>query len=390
MKALHLLRAGLWLLWCLPLLAVAQPAPAPAEEPSGNHAVLEVFVREGCPHCADAEDYLQAFASTRPWLQIRYRKVDEDPAAREALLRVTRQAGYWPPGVPTFVYRERVLVGFTDARQSGPGLAALVDGAVTTADEAGAGGPAAPSTIDAGWLGTLSLADAGLPLFTLAVGLLDGFNPCAMWVLLFLLSLLVHLRDRRRMALIAGTFVIVSGVAYYAFMAAWLNVFLAVGLSRTVQAVLACIALVIAAVNIKDFAAGPRGLTFSIPARAKPGIYARVRQVVQARSLPLALAAVVALAVMVNFIELLCTAGLPAMYTAILSQQALDPLAHYGYLLLYIGGYILDDSIMVGAAVFALGSRKLGERAGRWLKLLSGLVMLALGLVMLMRPDWLA
>lgn len=55
----------------------------------------------------------------------------------------------------------------------------------------------------------------GLPLFSLAVGLVDGFNPCAMWVLLFLLSLLVHLRDWRRIALIAGTFVAASGAVYY-------------------------------------------------------------------------------------------------------------------------------------------------------------------------------
>ena len=95
------------------------------------------------------------------------------------------------------------------------------------------------------------------------------------------------------------------------------------------------------------------------------------------------------LAVAVNFIELLCTAGLPALYTAILTQQDLGPAGHYGYLGLYILGYVADDSLMVGTAVLALSQRRLDEQAGRWLKLVSGLVMLALGLVMLLRPDWL-
>ena len=95
------------------------------------------------------------------------------------------------------------------------------------------------------------------------------------------------------------------------------------------------------------------------------------------------------MAVVVNFIELLCTAGLPAMYTAILTQQGLSPTAHYAYLALYILGYIADDSLMVALAVIALSQRKLDEGAGRWLKGVSGVVMLLLGLVMLLRPQWL-
>ena len=373
------------LLWCgLPWLALAEAPPAPSPEAP----VLEVFVRQGCPHCAAAKTHLAEFARERPWLRVVYRAVDEDAEARDALVRITEQTGYWPPGVPTFVFQGRVLVGFADTRQSGPELAALVDWAAPGQQTTPAATPP-PTNIVSGWLGTLNVSELGLPLFTLAIGLLDGFNPCAMWVLLFLLSLLVHLRDRRRMALIAGTFVLVSGAVYYAFMTAWLNVFLAVGLSDAVRMGLAMLALLIAVVNIKDFAAGPQGLSLSIPASAKPGLYARMRQVVQARSLPLALLGAATLAVVVNFIELLCTAGLPAMYTAILAQQALGPAAHFGYLALYTLGYITDDSLMVGAAVLALSSSKLSESTGRWLKLTSGLVMLALGAVMLLRPDWL-
>lgn len=373
------------LLWCgLPWLALAEAPPPQSPEVQ----VLEVFVRQGCPHCAEAKAYLPLFARERPWLRVVYRAVDEDGKARDDLVRITEQAGYWPPGVPTFVFQGRVLVGFADAQQSGPELAALVDGAAPGQLSTPASTPP-PTKIDAGRWGTLTVTELGLPLFTLSIGLLDGFNPCAMWVLLFLLSLLVHLHDRRRMALIAGTFVLVSGAIYYTFMAAWLNVFLAVGLSDAVRMGLAVLALLIAAVNIKDFAAGPQGLSLSIPAAVKPGLYARMRQVVQARSLPLALLGAATLAVVVNFIELLCTAGLPAMYTAILAQQALGPAAHYGYLGLYILGYITDDSLMVGATVLALSSHKLSESAGRWLKLASGLVMLALGAVMLLRPDWL-
>jgi hypothetical protein len=272
-----------------------------------------------------------------------------------------------------------VLVGFDDAEHAGRELLALIDRSTTTP----------PTPQDSARFGSLSASRLGLPLFTLALGLLDGFNPCAMWVLLFLLSVLVRLKDRRRMALVAGTFVLVSGAVYYAFMAAWLNVFLAVGLSNELRIGLALLALGIGVINVKDFIAPGRGLSLAIPARARPALVERMHRLRQARTLPAVLAAVATLAVAVNLVELLCTAGLPAMYTAVLAQQGLSPAAHHAYLGLYILGYIADDSLMVAVAVTALGSGKLGERGGRVLKLLSGAVMLVLGTLLLLRPQWL-
>lgn len=362
---------ALVLLFAAPAIAQPQPAAGPV--------TLEVFVREGCPHCAEAKKYLPEFAKARPSLRIVYRAVDSDEQARQDLARHSRSAGVWPPGVPTFVYGDRVLVGFESAERTGPALVALVEGRMP-----------ASGTVESGLFGTLSVSRLGLPLFTLALGLLDGFNPCAMWVLLFLLSLLVHLHDRRRMALIAGTFVLVSGAVYYAFMAAWLNVFLLVGLGTVLRWVLGSVALLIGAVNVRDFVREGKGFTLSIPDAAKPGLYARMRAIVASESLVPALTGVATLAVVVNFVELLCTAGLPAIYTAVLAQQGLTPLAHYAYLGLYIVGYIADDALMVTIAVAALSSRKLTEETGRWLKLVSGLVMLGLGVVMIVRPDLLA
>jgi glutaredoxin len=349
-----------------------------SESPAREPRPLIVFVRTGCPHCADAKVYLEEVSADRPWLRIVYRAVDQDPSAADDLRRVFQQLGTWPPGVPTFVMNGQVLVGFDDAEHAGVALRNLID----------TGSPP-PVGVETGLFGTLSASRLGLPLFTIAVGLLDGFNPCAMWVLVFLLSLLVRLQSRRRMALIAGTFVFVSGAVYYTFMAAWLNVFLLVGMSAGLRWTLGGVALAIGAVNVKDFFAWGRGFSLSIPASAKPGLYARARAVLQAGALLPALVAVAALAAVVNVVELLCTAGLPAIYTAVLTQQDLGAPAYYAYLGLYILGYMADDSVMVATAVIALSSRKLGEHAGRWLKLLSGAVMLVLGAMLVLRPEWL-
>ncbi len=267
------------------------------------------------------------------------------------------------------------------------------------AEEADVGEGASPSliveaeattdTIDVPFFGQLSVSRLGLPGFTFLVGLVDGFNPCAMWVLVFLLSVLVNVKDRRKIMLIAGTFVFVSGLAYFAFMAAWLKLFLLIGIARPVQIALGAMAIFIGLVNIKDFFAFKKGISFSIPESSKPGLYRRVRQIVNAKYLTLALAGAISLAVIVNMIELLCTAGLPALYTQILTMQGLPEWKNYLYLALYISAYMLDDSLLLLVVVVTLSHRRLQEREGRWLKLISGLVILLLGLVMILRPTWL-
>lgn len=146
------------------------------------------------------------------------------------------------------------------------------------------------------------------------------------------------------------------------------------------------VALQIGAADVEDFFASGRGLSLSIPESAKPGLYARMRAEMQADTLPSSLVAVAGL---VNFVELLCTTGFPAIYTAVLMQQTLSPAAHYAYLGLYVVGYAADDSLVVATAVIALGNRKLTERAGRGLKLLSGAAMPVPAAIMLPRPAWL-
>lgn len=237
------------------------------------------------------------------------------------------------------------------------------------------------------FLGRLNAKRLGMPVFTFLVGLVDGFNPCAMWVLMFLLSVLVNIKERKKILVIAGTFVFVSGLAYYAFMAAWLNVFMLVGLDRPAQLILGSVAIGIGVINVKDFFAFGKGVSLKIPEAAKPGLYSRVRKIVAAKHLLVALSGAIVLAVLVNVIELLCTAGLPAMYTQILTMQEYSPAVNYLYLGLYILAYMLDDSIMVGIVVVTLSKKKLQEGQGRWLKLISGLVILALGLVMIVKPD---
>jgi hypothetical protein len=228
-----------------------------------------------------------------------------------------------------------------------------------------------------------------LPLLTVAIAGLDAFNPCAFFVLLFLLSLLAHQKNRKRMLVIGGIFVLFSGLIYFAFMAAWLNLFQVLGNLAWVTLAAGALAVFVGVVNVKDFFAFERGLTLSIPESRKPDIYRRARAILGADNLPAMVAATVFLAIAANFYELLCTAGFPMVYTRLLTLSELPPAGYYLYLALYNLIYVVPLGLIVLVFVRSMGARKLTEREGRLLKLLSGVMMLELGALLLVAPEWL-
>jgi hypothetical protein len=215
----------------------------------------------------------------------------------------------------------------------------------------------------------------------------DAFNPCAFFVLLFLLSLLAHAHSRRRMLLVGGVFVLFSGLLYFLFMAAWLHFFLVLEGLRAVTLIAGLVAGVLAVINIKDFFLAGQGPSLEIPEGRKPGLFARMRGLLAADSLAAMLAGTVVLALAANTYELLCSTGFPLVYTRALTLNELSTAGYYFYLAFYNLVYVLPLLVIVVVFTFTLGSRKLGAGEGRVLKLLSGLMMLGLGVVLVAAPE---
>lgn len=359
-----------------------------------DSADIEVFVKEGCPHCAKAKEFLSALSKERPEIRISIRDVGQDRLALERLWQLSIAHEMTRLSVPAFYINGRLIVGFSEEARTGSRLLAELDQAEQATEncvfdknpvcEQELPASSESEKFQVTLLGrTVSLEQVGLPLFTLAMGLLDGFNPCSMWVLILMISLLAPMQNRWRMFAVAGTFIAVEGLAYFVFMAAWLNLFLLVGLSRTSEIVIAAIAILAGAIHVKDFLAYGRGISLTIPERSKPDIYAQIRRILQAENLTGALVGAVVLALLVQIVEFLCTSGFPALYTRILTLRQPDDLSYYGYLLLYNAAYMFDDLVVLGIGIFTLSQKRLQENQGRWLKLISGSVMIGLGIYLL-------
>lgn len=365
-------------------VSAAGSAEHDAAGKDGGKVVLSFFWGEGCPHCARAKPFLEELQRRYPALVVRDYEVMAHRENLPLLEDTAKRYGVEATGVPMIFVGTTVIAGFS--AEKGVEIENAVQKELVGL-KGGKGSTGTDTAIDLPILGRLEGSAVSLPLFTVIIAAADSFNPCAFFVLFFLLSLLVHARSRGRMLIIGGTFVLCSGVVYFLFMAAWLNLFLLVGQLPAVTVSAGVIAVIIAFINIKDFFLFHKGVSLTIPEEAKPKLFARMRALLRASALPAMLAGTVVLALAANSYELLCTAGFPMVYTRVLTLNHLTPLQHYLYLALYNGVYTVPLAVIVALFVVTLGGRKLTAWEGRILKLVSGTMMLALGTVLLAAPN---
>jgi thiol-disulfide isomerase/thioredoxin len=364
-----------------------------------NKVKLYFFWGKGCPHCTHEKIFLEKLEKKYPLLEVKSYEVWYDQENAKLFSDMAEAYGTRPEGVPTtFIGDYRPLVGYRNYEVTGK----LIEKKVKYCIENICTDPiqkiykpsikkeiAAQEKDEIVTLPVLGKIDASkmtLPVLTIVIAGLDGFNPCAFFVLFTLLSILVYAQSRKRMLLIGGTFVFFSGFVYFLFMSAWLNLFLYIGELKIITTVAGVIALVIASINIKDFFIFKKGVSLVIPEKVKPGLYERMRKSLKATSLTSMMIGTIVLSVAANAYELLCTIGFPMVYTRVLTLSNLPRVKYYIYLIFYNIIYVIPLAGIVLLFSITLGGKKLTEWQGQVLKLISGLMMLGLGLVLLINP----
>jgi len=232
-------------------------------------------------------------------------------------------------------------------------------------------------------IGEIVLEDYSLPALAVILGLVDGFNPCAMWVLVYLISLIATLRDRKRIWLIVGSFVLASGILYFLFMTAWLNAFLFIGYVKPVTTVIGLVALGGGILQIREVIETKGAIVCEVTdEESRKKTMTRIQKIVSSPITLGTIAGIIALAFMVNSVEFVCSAAVPAVFTRVLSLAGLTTFQYYSYILLYVLFFMLDDLIIFGTAAFALTSN-LGDRYAKYSRPVGATILIILGILLL-------
>jgi cytochrome c biogenesis protein CcdA len=332
-----------------------------------------------CPVCSKPEEHVGLFEDYPVAVEIY--EVFQDPEGRKVYDQKRDSLGIEVFGFPTVVYQDRYWLGFSESVQE----------EIVSAIEASLGsGEAAEkqNIVNLPLIGEVNLLDSPILLTTAIIAFLDGFNPCSLFVLTFLLAIIVHSASRKRIFIVGLTFLIITAAVYGLFILGVLNIMIFVSRLFWIRNIVAAIVIFLGVVGIKDFLSYKQGITFSIPESYKGKYYRQVRKIFYTDSVIPMITATAIMALGIALIELPCTAGFPFIWSGIIAGLDLSLSAFALLFALYIIIYLSIELVIFLVAVIKMQSIKMTEERGRLLKLTAGSLMFTLGLVLLFIPDF--
>ena len=374
--------------------------------PFGNEGrrevVLYFFWLEGCGTCEQAKPRLGRLKEKYPQLQVEKKELSSDPENRKLLTKLGEEYGKKIQGVPATFVGDEVWIGYTNKigdeiekkiqyciENPCRNPVKLLEGDTQPGTTAGSGkNSPGRQVIDFPFIGPIDLSSMSIYLATGLIAFVDGFNPCSLWVLTFLLGLLIYTKSRKRIVLVGLTFLTVTAVAYGLFILGLFSMFQFIGKLLWIRVLVAVFAVSFGLVNVKDYFWFQEGLSLTIPETYKLEIGDKARKLIdKGKTLPAVMAATALMALGVTLVELPCTAGFPVIWTGILSARDLSGPVFVGLFLGYMVIYLFDELLVFGTVAVTLESSRIREEHGKVLKLVGGTLMLTLGTSFLFAPG---
>lgn len=365
---------------------------------SGKKVDLYFFSANGCPHCKEEKIFLDKIKAKYPELQVHEYEITGSRENIELLNKVKKRLDVNITGVPFTVIGDHHFAGFLNAETTG----AQIEEAIKCALETGCNdvvesliNPATtkkeskpiPEKLRLPILGEVETKNLSLPALTFIIALIDGFNPCAMWVLLFLISLLLGMKDRKKMWILGTAFIVSSAFVYFLFLSAWLNLFLFLGFVIWVRILIGSFSLVAGGYQVREYFVNKTGSCKVTGGDKRRKVFERLKEITQKDKFILALGGIIILAFAVNLVELVCSAGLPAIYTQVLSLSKLAPWQYYLYLIFYILIFMFDDLLVFFVAMTTLKISGVDGKYSRYSNLIGGAIVILIGIFMLFKPE---
>ena len=371
---------------------------------------LYFFHGDGCPHCAEEEKFLAKIEKKYSYVKIIRYEVWKNKSNALLMDRVGNRYDVATSSVPLTVISgtaisgysesigiriERAIKYYKDNPKKNVNYVSQIKNGTFDEDEIKDSFSEADKKTDESTkiklplLGKINLKDFSLPTAATLIGLVDGFNPCAMWVLLFLISMLLGMKDRKRMWILGLTFLLSSALVYMAIMLSWFNIVVNVMASVIFRNIISVIAIVGAIINLRAFFKSNDSGCEVVDDKKRKKVISKIKDFTKEKSLFIALGGVIFLAISVNVIELACSAGLPLVFTQLLAINNVSSFESFIYTLIYIFFFLIDDIIIFLIAMSTTKVHSISTKYNKYSHLIGGILMLIIGILLLVKPEWL-
>ena len=375
---------------------------------------LYFFHGDGCPHCAAEEKFLENNKEELKDVEIVKYEVWNSEENRKLLKSIGKKFSMEVSTVPFNIIGNTIIKGYLDDSSTGKKILNTIyyyqdndyhdyvkdfingDETIVEVNEEAVNykrkeNQKSIHTIKIPLIGEVDLEKVSYSFATILIGLVDGFNPCAMWVLLFLISALIGMKDRKRMFIIGFSFILTSGLVYLAILLSWINIVVKVSTSVLFRNIIAIVAIIGGLINLRSYIKSLKeddGCDV-VDDKKRKKIFTKIKSFTKEKSLLLSILGAMGLAVSINIVELACSAGLPLVFSELLTINNISGINALLYILIYILFFLIDDIIVFTIAVITMTSNGISSRFNKYSHLIGGIIMLIIGLLLILKPGWL-
>lgn len=342
---------------------------------------LYLFHGAECPHCEEERVWLKKIKKEyKKYLSVHYFEVWHNEENAKKMEEIKRKLGVVRDGVPLTIVGEKCYVGFSES----------ISSQIENSIKKYSGAEKDFNKVKIPILGEVKMKDVSIPLVAVILGFIDGFNPCAMWILLFLINLLIGLKDKKKAWLLGFTFLLISGLVYFLSMLG-INFVLGVATIKWLKILIALFILVAGVLNLNKYFKNRKeeaGCTV-VDSNRRKKLIAKMKKIVGSNSFILSLIGIIFLAVSVNLIELACSLGFPVIFTEILSINKINGILKIFYLLIYIFFYMIDDLVVFSISMITLEATGITNKYSKLCTLVSAIIMIVMGFLLMFKSEWL-
>ena len=375
-----------------------------------ENVILYFFHGDGCPHCREETKFLKRMSKKYSYLKIVKYEVWYNEENSTLLDKVFDAYKISVPGVPTTIIGDTFISGYDDtigekieraieyysSHKSDDYVSKIKDGTFNVEDFPKENGFLKQEELSdkemsfkLPFFGKINLKSASLTTAAVIIGLIDGFNPCAMWILLFLISVLMGMKDKKRMWVLGITFLLTSALVYLGIMLSWIEIVVKITTVIWIRNIIAIVALIGGVINLKSFIKSNDSGCEVVDDKKRKKIFQKIRKFTSEKSFILAIIGIMGLAVSVNLVELACSAGLPIVFSELLALNHTSSIMRFFYTLLYIFFFLLDDLVVFFIAMFTMKVTGISSKYNKYSHLIGGVIMVLVGILLLFKPEWL-